>query len=344
MGFFLLGIGDIAAHVERDFHALCQAFASLYFLFADTVDDRETASDSVLAAKLCKLNQSRKARLAELRTANRLIFLYARCVEGNIDEIDFIFQIGHNITLVDKVALTVGVQTGFEPLFVEEIAKRDHFRYLIGRLAKAAENDFLETAKIAKALCVGNHLFYRRIAVAEPQIVAVIARTLVTHAKIAAVGALVRQIDVQIPIQRIEIGILAVFVLFFVIALILSAVLVITAVLLLRLFLLLFGRLGLGVLSVLPVLLLLLGLIGLVFILLALIIPVSLRVLILRFLHVLLARLILAGLSVLVILLTAVTAAATVTATSSASTAVAAVCLHCLFVFVLIFFHRIISV
>ena len=230
--------------------------------------------------------------------------------------------------------MTVGVQTSFQPLFVEEIAERDHFRYFIRRLAKATENDFLETGQIPKAFRIGNHLFHRGIAVTQPKVVTIIAGTLVTYAKIAGVRALVRQVDVQITVQNVEIGVLSILVLLLIVALILAAVLVVLVVLLLRLRLLYRRRL------------LLLGLVlGLIFvfvlILLALIIPVVLRILSILIILIILLLRILSGLRVLLsglvllgllVLLTAVTAAVSVTS-SLTSAAVA------LLFYVLIFFH-----
>lgn len=85
-----LGICDIATDVERDFRALCQAFASLDLLFADTIHDRETARHTVFTAELCKLNHPLKACFSELRTADGLILFITRRIERNVHEIDFI--------------------------------------------------------------------------------------------------------------------------------------------------------------------------------------------------------------------------------------------------------------
>ena len=43
----------------------------------------------------------------------------------------------------------------------------------------------------------------------QPEIIAEIARTLVAHAEMAGVGAFVREIDIHVPVQDIDIGILA---------------------------------------------------------------------------------------------------------------------------------------
>ena len=130
---------------------------------------------------------------------------------------------------------------------MEEIAKRDHFRNLIGRLAKAAEYNLVKAAQIPKSVCRGNDFFHRRIAVFQPQIVAIVAGTLVSYAKIAGVGAFVGEVDIQIAVQGIDVGILAVFLalillflLFGLIALLLIAVLSVVLLLGLRLFGLLF--------------------------------------------------------------------------------------------------------
>ena len=45
----------------------------------------------------------------------------------------------------------------------------------------------------------------------NPQIIAVVARALVTHAEFAAVRAFVRQIDIHVAVQLVHIGIFAVF-------------------------------------------------------------------------------------------------------------------------------------
>ena len=104
-----LTIGDILSNVERNFYAVCKALARRHFLFADTIDNRETAVDTVATAKLGKLNHTLKTRFFELRAANGLIFFVTRRVERNVDEVDFVLQVGHDVALVDKVALTVRV-------------------------------------------------------------------------------------------------------------------------------------------------------------------------------------------------------------------------------------------
>ena len=113
LAIHFLTIGDIFANVERNFYAVGKALASRHFLFADTIDNRETAVDTVATAKLGKFNHTLKACLFELRTANRLIFFIARRVERNVDEVDFVLQIGHDVALVNKVALAGGVEAGF---------------------------------------------------------------------------------------------------------------------------------------------------------------------------------------------------------------------------------------
>ena len=138
---------------------------------------------------------------------------------------------------------------------MEKIAEGDHFRYLVGRLAKAAEYDLLETAQITHSVCRGNHLFHRRIAVSQPQIIAVVAGTLVANAEIAGVRAFVGEIDVQIAVQGIHVGILAVF-LSLILLFLLIALLLVSVLIVLLLGLRLFGLLLLGLrLLLLPVLL-----------------------------------------------------------------------------------------
>ena len=90
-------------------HAFGKAFARFHFLFADTIDDGETAIDAVTFAKLCKVHDRRKRAFAVLRTANRLVFFRAGSVERHVYKIDFVFQLDRDIPFVDKVALPVGV-------------------------------------------------------------------------------------------------------------------------------------------------------------------------------------------------------------------------------------------
>ena len=96
---------------------------------------------------------------------------------------------------------------------MEIIAKRYHFANAIRRLAKAAEHDFLKTGNIAKPVRRGNNLFRRGVAVFQPQIVAVIARPLVTNTEITTVRTLVRKVDIKVSIERIHVRIFAVLVL-----------------------------------------------------------------------------------------------------------------------------------
>lgn len=108
-----LTICDIFSNVQRYLHAIGKALACRNFLFADTIDNREAAIYAVATAKLGKFNHALKASFFKLRTADGLIFFVARRVERDVDKVDFVFQIGYDIALVDKVALTVGVKTGF---------------------------------------------------------------------------------------------------------------------------------------------------------------------------------------------------------------------------------------
>ena len=96
-----LTICDIFANVERNFYAVGKVLARRHFLFADTIDNRETAVDTVATAKLGKFNHTLKACLFELRAANGLIFFIARRVERNVDEIYLAFQRRRDIALVD---------------------------------------------------------------------------------------------------------------------------------------------------------------------------------------------------------------------------------------------------
>ena len=96
---------------------------------------------------------------------------------------------------------------------MEIIAKRNHLRNLIGRLAKAAEYDFLKARQIAQAVRRRHYLFGRGFAVTEPQIVAVIAAAFVSYAEIATVGAFVGKVDIQIAVQNVYVGIFAVILL-----------------------------------------------------------------------------------------------------------------------------------
>ncbi len=353
--FVFLGVCDITPHVQRNIHTLRKPFARFHFRFADTIDDRETAINSVALTKLCKFHQAREPSFAELRTANGLVFFHARSIQGHVDKVNLAFEFRRDITLIDKITLTVRVQTGFEPFFVEKIAKRGHFRNLISRLAEAAKYDFLESRQIAETIRRSNHLFHRGIAVTEPQIVPVIARSFVSYAKITAVRALIRQVYVQISIKGIKIGILAVFFLLDLLLLLLRLLV------LLLLNLLILGLLGLFIFILLATLLtLLLGLLlrnlGILLTLLRL--SISLYSVILTALLALilvLRRLTLLGLltvlnilnvlnvlgvlSVLSVLV--VTAVTTTMATTSFSTA--ALLILRLFRFVFDFFYKIIS-
>lgn len=221
---------------------------------------------------------------------------------------------------------------------MEEITERDHLRDFISRLAKAAENDLLESRQIPESVRRRDHLFRSGIAVTKPQIIPVIAGAFVSHAEIAAVGAFVGKIDVQIPVQGIQVRILAVFLLF--VRLILAPSVFIILVLGRVLFLLLA--------LVLALVLTLTALFILVFVLLSAVLILILRVL-RRILGVLLfffrrIRLsILRALRVLIIL-SAVAALMTATA-SSAAVPVAIAAFRALrlylFVFVFDFVHRI---
>ena len=278
---------DIFSYVERDFYALRQVFARLHFLFADTIDNRETAIDSVATAAFCKFYHAIKPCLSILRAANGLILFIAGRVEGNIDKVDFPLQIGNDIPLVDKIALTVGVQASFQPLFVEIIAKRNHFRHLIGRLAKATKYRFFKASQIAVAVCNRHYLLRRRLSVFQPKVIAKVARPLVSHAKIAGVGAFVGEVDVKISVQNVQVGILAVF-LFFLVGLILAPAVFIILPLLLLLLLRGLLLLRLSVLPVIPLLIFILLLAAVLRVLLAL-----LPFLLLRLLRLALRRLIL---------------------------------------------------
>ena len=97
---------------------------------------------------------------------------------------------------------------------MEIIAKLINQVHAVGGLAKAAEYDFFKALQIAKAVARGNYLFKGNFAVIEPQIMAVIAVALVSYAKITTVGALIRQVQIQLSIERIRVGILAIFRLF----------------------------------------------------------------------------------------------------------------------------------
>ena len=108
-----LTICDILTNVKRNLHAVCEAFTRRNLLLADTIDNRETAVYAVAAAELGKFNHALEACLFKLRTADGLIFFVTRRVERNINEVDFVLQVGHDVALVDEVALTVGVEAGF---------------------------------------------------------------------------------------------------------------------------------------------------------------------------------------------------------------------------------------
>ena len=96
------------------------------------------------------------------------------------------------------------------------ICHGEHFRELIGRLPEAAEYDFLEAGQISHGVHGGDDLFRGRIAVSEPEVISVIARALVSHAERTAVGAFVREVDIQVSVEGIDVGILAVFAVIFI--------------------------------------------------------------------------------------------------------------------------------
>ena len=91
---------------------------------------------------------------------------------------------------------------------MDVIRHRRHLRHPIGRLAEAAEHHFAVGGQIERVQR-RDHLFGSRIAVPQPEIIAEIARPFVAHAEMAGVGALVRQIDIHVPVQDIDIGVLA---------------------------------------------------------------------------------------------------------------------------------------
>ena len=118
---------------------------------------------------------------------------------------------------------------------MEEIAQGNHLRHFIRRLAKATENDLFKAFQIAEAIRRRHHLFHGRIAVTEPQIVPVIAATLVSYTKITTVGAFIRQVYVQIAVEGVKVGILAVFFLIVPLIILVVFILILGLALLLRL-------------------------------------------------------------------------------------------------------------
>ena len=132
-------------------------------------------------------------------------------VERHVHKIDFAFEFGNNVALIDQIALPVGVQARFHAFFMSEIGNGDHFVHFIRRLAEAAEYEFFIRRQIF-ARQRGDHLFRRGIAVTDPKVISVVTRPLVTHAEFAAVRAFVREIDIHVAVEFVYIGIFAVFV------------------------------------------------------------------------------------------------------------------------------------
>ena len=116
---------------------------------------------------------------------------------------------------------------------MEIIAKRHHFRHLVSGLAKATENHFLKARQIPKTFRRRNDFFHGRIAVTNPQIIAIITAALVPYAKIAGIGAFVGQVDIQVAVQGIHVSILAVFLFFLVLTVVFPVILVVLIILVL---------------------------------------------------------------------------------------------------------------
>ena len=102
-------VGNVTSYIQRNARAFGKPFTRFHFVRANAVHDRETAVYPVLFAKLCKLYHCVKSAFTKLRTANFLIFFRAGRVKRYVDKVDFIFQLGHDIPFIDKIALTVGI-------------------------------------------------------------------------------------------------------------------------------------------------------------------------------------------------------------------------------------------
>ena len=117
--------------------------------------------------------------------------------------------------------------------------------HTVGRLTKTAEDRFFKTGQITASVQCGNDFLRRRFTFRKPKIMPVVAGAFVANAEITAVRTLVGKVDVQIPVQRIKIGVLAVFFLIILVVLLVLFLLLILLILL-GLLILLFLRLRVG--------------------------------------------------------------------------------------------------